>query len=60
MHAHAGIFLTRHRAEIGLRLAFPCGIPLGDVQRTNLKVHLRGNAIAQVDLDATWSSILRG
>jgi hypothetical protein len=52
MHTHAGIFLTRYRAEIRLHLPFPGGVPLGDIQRTDLEIHLRGNSIPQVDLNA--------
>ena len=39
-------------AVVGLRPALTRGVPLGDVGGADLEIHLGGDAVAEIDLDA--------
>jgi hypothetical protein len=52
MDPHPGEFLTDDGAEVGLGLPLPGCVPLWDVQRADLEVHLGGDAVAKIHLDS--------
>ena len=52
MDAHASKFMASYCSKIRLRFAFAGCVPLIDIRSANLEVHLRGNAVTQIDLDS--------